>query len=239
MALNNMDIITQPLTQSDISAVVASMQNSDPSMAAKIAMQKMLVTIASGAGSVQLSPADIFTALAAGAPDSMDRALYEALALECTVLHTTGALFIQGAGIYQTVHWSASAASWLVTQMTTLTNLATSWLPVGVQATINKFMSAFGVGTKTANDSSVNAASSVMHIMATSEAPILAALLQQLGTSGAKSAPSGGKGGGGGSSNSGSSSASGSASSSSSSSSSGSMDEQGIRTRRRLVRTGR
>jgi hypothetical protein len=241
----NTNALLQPLTNSDVSSLVSALANPSGEDAAKLAMLKMLVTASTNSKSLGLTSNDIFNALATGADGFADRSLYEALALETSLpAGSWGALLIQGAGIIQVIAWGKSAEAWLVANATTLETAFAQAITGNLASSAKTFLSMFGVGTSAvAKDSTGAVALNSLTMMATSQAPGLAMVLNNLssktavsvsGAVGARKKQS--------ASSSGSFSRSGSSSSSaagSTSGSSGDMTTVGINSRRSLMRPRR
>jgi hypothetical protein len=233
--------ITQPLTDADVSSVTQAFASSGDG-GAKLAAQKMIFSIAASASTMNLSSADVFAALAAGADNFADRSLYEALAMECSLPSGSwGALVIQGAGVMQMITWAKAAPAWIAAQLSTLETVLTNAVSGNLKGAATSFMSMFGIGTPVSKDAA--ALTNMFALMASSQAPALGTMITALSSKTAinPGAPTSGgnpkkKGSSASSSNSGSSSAS---QSSSASAQPKDMASVGIRSRRSLNRINR
>lgn len=186
---------TQPLNGEDTAAIATALSNQSGGAAARTACLKMVFQIAANAPQLGVSEADIFEALSSGYDAKGASALCEALSWETRLLGPWGALFLQAAGIIQVIGWLKSSYSWFSAKISSLEQIflgmmggvsgsAIAGLGGAVLSPLAAISSLFGVGQKhdrTGIRRDTNAVVSGLMLMATSEAPLLAAIVSTLG----------------------------------------------------------
>jgi hypothetical protein len=167
-------LMTQPITAADLSALSSTLDAPGAVAAqATMAYLKMLVQMVQAPPGVAPTANQIFNALAAGAINSADSALYEALALETKIGGAVTALVIQAAGVVQVFEWAVSATEWFVGKLSAIGTLLYDVATLNVTDAIKQFLIILGISSSSPAKDSTNAINGLTMMLA-SQAPVLA-----------------------------------------------------------------